>query len=202
LEEKIKSDLDLYDKKVILYVGRLKQRKGVQFLIRAFDKLATDLDEVILLIVGKGDYGTQLKLISDSLNSNNNIYFLGYVEDKLLPAYYNLCNLLVVPSITYLSADPCPLTVNEAMYFGKPIIATDAVGSAFDMISDGINGLIVKEGDIESLYLGMKKILLDSELERKMGVESKNIIESKYSYQNMLDALINAANFAQKNSRN
>lgn len=157
-----------------MYVGRLVKRKGVDYLIKAFAKLKNEINDVVLIIIGRGECRDELELLAKNLNIEDSVYFMGYVEDELLPAYYLLCNICVVPSITYGMADPWVLVVNEAMYFGKPVIATDAVGAAFDMVKDGENGFMVPEKDSEALYEAMKKILSDPELEEKWGKNQKN----------------------------
>lgn len=193
-KEKLKKKLKIADKKVVLYVGRLIKRKGVDYLIKAFAKLKNEINDVVLIIIGRGECRDELELLVKNLNIEDSVYFMGYVEDELLPAYYLLCNICVVPSITYGMADPWVLVVNEAMYFGKPVIATDAVGAAFDMIKDGENGFMVPEKDSEALYEAMKKILSDPELEEKMGKESKKIIERKFRYEHMIEGFSKAIN--------
>ncbi|KKH59373.1 hypothetical protein DU74_02225 [Methanosarcina mazei] len=177
------------NKKVILYVGRLKKRKGIEYLIKAFAKLKGDSQDIVLIIVGRGESDDELKALSKTLGIGDSVYFAGYVEDELLPAFYLLCNICVVPSITYGMGDPWVFIVNEAMYFGKPLIATDAVGAAFDMILNGKNGFMVPEKDVDALYQSMNYILADPELEREMGIKSKEIIEQKYLYENMINGL-------------
>ena len=194
-KEKLKEELNIGNKKVVLYVGRLVKRKGVDYLIKAFAKLRKERDDVVLIIIGRGECGDELELLSKNLNIEDSVYFMGYVEDELLPAYYLLCNVCVVPSITYDTADPWVFIVNEAMYFGKPVIASDAVGAAFDMIKDGVNGFIVPEKDSDALYSAMKKILSDPDLEKKMGEESKRIIEEGFRYGNMVDGFKEAIEY-------
>ena len=193
-KEKLKKKLKIADKKVVLYVGRLVKRKGVDYLIKAFAKLKNEINDVVLIIIGRGECRDELELLAKNLNIEDSVYFMGYIEDELLPAYYLLCNICVVPSITYGMADPWVLVVNEAMYFGKPVIATDAVGAAFDMVKDGENGFMVPEKDSEALYEAMKKILSDLELEEKMGKESKKIIERKFRYEHMIEGFSKAIN--------
>lgn len=181
------SDPNILNKKIILYVGRLKMRKGIQYLIEAFSKLVEEMSDVILIIVGTGEYEQKLRNLTLDYGIYEKTYFAGRVSDEILPQYYMLCNVCVVPSITCKIADPWVFIVNEAMTFGKPVIATDAVGAAYDMISNGTNGYIIPEKDSEQLYHAIKIILSDKELGVKMGVESKRIIAEKYQYHHMIE---------------
>ena len=194
-KEKLKEELSIGNKKVVLYIGRLRKRKGVEYLVKAFAKLRKEKDDSVLIIIGRGECRDELELLAKNLNIEDSVYFVGYVEDELLPAYYLLCDVCVVPSITYGMADPWVFIVNEAMYFGNPVIATDAVGAAFDMIKDGVNGFMVPEKDSAALYSAMKKIISDPVLEKKMGEESKRVIEEEFRYENMVSGFRKAVEY-------
>ena len=196
LKEKIKEELGIKNNKIILYVGRLVERKGVQYLIKAFAELKKERKDVDLIIVGRGEYQKKLECLSKNLNIIENINFMGYVDDEFLPAFYLMSNLCVVPSS---KEDAWVFIVNEAMYFEKPVIATDNVGSAIDMIKNGLNGYIVPSKDVNSLYEAMKKIVSDSDLERKMGKQSKMIIEEGFTYEHMEKGFKNVIEYVLKN---
>lgn len=195
-KEKLIEKLKINDKKIVLYIGRLVERKGVQDLIRAFSKLIMERKDVDLIIVGRGEYGKKLESLCKNLNIMNYVHFMGYVEDEFLPAFYLMSNVCVVPSSV---EDAWVLVLNEAMYFGKPVIATDNVGGAFDMIKDGVNGYVVPARDADVLCDAMKKILSDSNLEIKMGEKSKKIIEDGFTYEHMVKGFKNAIEYSLSN---
>lgn len=194
-KEKLKEKLNIGTKQVILYVGRLVKQKGVEYLIKAFAKLREERDDIVLIIVGRGECKDELLLLSKNPNIENHIYFMGFIENVSLSPYYLLCNVFVMPSITYDQADCWGYVVNEAMHCGKPVIATDAVGAAFDMIKDGENGFKVPEKDVNALYEALKKILSDSDLEKKMGIKSKKIIEEGFGYNDMVEGFGKAVEY-------
>jgi glycosyltransferase involved in cell wall biosynthesis len=191
--DKIIKELELENKKIILFVGRLIPLKGVQYLLKAFHKLLKKMDNAVLVVVGNGECMEELKEISRKLNIENKVYFPGNVDNEMLGAYYLLSNVFVLPSITTHHADACPLVVNEAMYFSKPVITSDAVGTTF-MIEEGVNGFVVPERDSEAMYESLYKILKDPKLVEKMGKASKKLIEEKFTYQNMIDGFKKAIN--------
>jgi glycosyltransferase involved in cell wall biosynthesis len=191
---KIREEMGLKNEKVILFVGRLINLKGVQFLLKAFSKLRQRMENVILIIVGNGSCHEELENLSRKLQVNDKVYFRGNVDNELLGAYYLLCNVFVLPSITTHHADACPLVVNEAMYFSKPVITSDAVGTTF-MIKNGRNGYVVPERNPEGLCNALYKILSDSELEKRMGEASKIIINEGFTYQNMIAGFNQAVNY-------
>lgn len=185
MDGKIGNKMEITDKKVVLYVGRLLKRKGVEYLLKAFAEVKNEFGDVVLVIIGDGVHAKELKLLAENLGISDSVFFVGQVENEKLPNYYDLCNICVVPSINHKMKDPWVFVVNEAMYFSKPVVVTDAVGAAFDMVKNGINGYIVPEKNVNELFKALKNILSDQELELKMGKESKRIIENNFRYENM-----------------
>ncbi|MEN4017621.1 MAG: glycosyltransferase family 4 protein [Methanobacterium sp.] len=195
-KEKIKEELDLSGKKVILYVGRLIDLKGVDYLIKAFAKLSKKMEGAVLLIVGDGPEKAKLESLAGELKLSN-VIFTGNIDNDLLGSYYLLSNVFVLPSITTYYADACPLVVNEAMYFGKPVITSDAVGTTF-MIENGKNGYVVPEKNADSLCSAIYKVLNDPELEKKMGANAKKLIEKRFRYENMIEGFNAAVNYVNR----
>jgi glycosyltransferase involved in cell wall biosynthesis len=200
-KENLRKRFNIGTRRVILFVGRLIKQKGVDYLINAFAELKKERDDIALLIVGEGEYRGNLELLSRNLNMENSICFTGFVENVNLPPYYLLGDVCVMPSITYGQADAWGFVINEAMYAQKPVIATDAVGAAFDMIRDGVNGFIVPERDSQALYGAMKTILSDSELAKKMGEESKRILEQGFTYERMIEGFNRAVESINKDNK-
>jgi glycosyltransferase involved in cell wall biosynthesis len=184
--DEIEREFGFEGKKVILYVGRLIDLKGVNYLIEAFSQLSKKMDDAVLLIVGEGEWKKKLEKLSEELGIQEKVYFTGNIDNELLGAYYLLSNVFVLPSITTYFADACPLVVNEAMTFGKPVITSDAVGTTF-MIEDGKNGFVVPERNSEALYKAIETVLSDDVLEKRMGENSKKLIEKDFTYKRMLE---------------
>ena len=90
------------------------------------------------------------------------------------------------------------MVLNEAMYFGKPVIATETVGAAYDLIKDGGNGFIVLEKDVQALNMALLKIINDNELRKSMGRMSKKIIEEGYKWSDMVKGFEKAIAFCTK----
>ncbi|RAP52611.1 MAG: hypothetical protein BZ138_02935 [Methanosphaera sp. rholeuAM270] len=172
-----------YDTKKILYVGRLIERKGVNYLLEAYKNLK--IDDVELIIVGSGSEEEKLKQYVAE-NHVKNVRFTGKIDNEELEEYYNTSNLVVVPSINKGMGDPWVFVLNEAMYYYNPIIATDAVGAAPDMIKG--NGYIVKEKDSDALCEAMSSILSDDDLAKNMSLKSKEIINNEFKYSNMINS--------------
>lgn len=181
--------------KKILYVGRLIKRKGVIYLLEAYNKL--DINNTELIIVGSGDEEEKLKgYVRD--NNMKNVHFTGKINNKELERYYNESNLVVVPSINEGMGDPWVFVLNEAMYYYNPIIATTAVGAACDMIKG--NGFIVPEKNSDALKEAIERVLTDDILEDEMCIKSRKIIDTQFQYENMVNSFNNCVKKSKKKS--
>ncbi|MCI5867706.1 MAG: glycosyltransferase family 4 protein [Methanosphaera sp.] len=171
--------------KKIVYVGRLIKRKGVIYLIKAYKQLRCELDDIELIIIGEGDEEKSLK---EYIKQNNicDVTFTGKIDNQDLKEYYRDANVVVIPSIDEGMGDPWVFVLNEAMYYSTPVVATDVVGAAYDMIDN--NGYIVKQRNSKELHDAIYKIITDNNLEEAMSKRSKEIINTKFQYTNMTDA--------------
>ncbi len=195
--EEIKREMDLVDKKIVLYVGRLIERKGVQYLLPALSEIKSK--DLMLLIIGEGEMEDELKIMARELGLEDNVFFTGKLSQEDLTSYYILSDLVVIPSITHGIGDPWVLVLNEAMFFKKPVVATDAVGAASAMIKNNGNGFIVPEKDASALAVAISKILDDDDLRLKMGLESHDIIKKGFQYSNMVEGFKKAVNYSLTN---
>ncbi len=112
-----------------LYVGRLSEEKNLAMLIRVFN----DLPQFKLEIVGSGRLEHKLK---DSAGPNIN--FIAHVENKDINKVFLRNDVFVLPSLS----EPWGLVVEEAFYFGLPVILSDRVGCAPELVKNGENGII------------------------------------------------------------
>lgn len=130
--------------KIILYAGRLFKRKGVQYLIEAFDSLnKMNKKNWQLFICGDGDYKKELEKIAEKSKSKDKIKFLGWLDKDNLYKLYEKSSIFVLPS----SEESFGLVLIEAMMFGNAIITTKGTGTEEVIKNSGI--LINKENKKE-----------------------------------------------------
>ena len=164
--------------KIILYFGRIEEYKGIHELIISFNRL--DRKDWHLLICGPGE-----EKISEEIKGKTNIHAVGGIRPEKRAEYYAASDLFVLANTYRNKIEPWGLTVNEAMQFGLPIIASNATGSAIDLVFSGLNGFIIDANRIEDdLVFYINHILSDEKLKRDMGEQSKRII-SEYTFDNM-----------------
>lgn len=164
------------DQKVVLYLGRLVEEKGVPYLIEAFASLQRE--DAVLVIVGTGPEKERLEYLVSERGITNQVRFAGYVApEKTLP-YYAIAWVFGFPSITtpYFK-EPWGLVVNEAFNQGVPVIATEAVGAAAGgLVQDGVNGFVVPERDSTALAQALQRILDDADLRERLSRNARQII--------------------------
>lgn len=178
------------DKVVVLFVGKLVDRKRPFDLLRAFESLEGDK---ALLFVGEGGQSRSLMEYVGKKNIEN-VYFMGFRSQEELPEFLSIADIFVLPS----EHEPWGMVVNEAMNFALPVIAADKVGSAKDLVRDGENGYVYKAGDVEKLSERLGRLLKDPGLRKSMGMRSREIIGG-WSYKEDVDGILSALRFI-KNS--
>ena len=187
----IKRELGIKNNKVILYVGQFIERKGVKYLVEAFGKLKREEKGVGLVLVGDGPQREELIKRGHGIED---IHFTKIIQPENLPAYYAIADVFILPSLY----ERFGIVVSEAMASGLPIIATEKVGASADLIRDGVNGYVVKDGDVDGLYAALRKILKDPQLSWWMGENSRRMIENEFNVDKTAQGFIEAIEYVIK----
>lgn len=158
---------------VFIFVARLVKEKGIEELLESFVNICNNYD-CKLIVVGNKLYGENLvtpflkKLYAISKKSKDKIIFTGHVDYDLLPQYYFMSDVGILPS---LYDEPFSLSAIEYMASGLAVIVSDAGGFP-EMIGD--TGVIVRrENLIRNLENTMIKLMIDKDLRRKLSKKSK-----------------------------
>lgn len=162
-----------YPGKLILYVGRLSDQKGVFDLLEAFRIILAKNPDSGLLLVGSGEKERQYKDFC-LINNLRNVFFEGFIHQEELPFYYAIADVFILPT----HSDPWGLVLNEAMACGLAVISSDAAGAAHDLIVNGENGYVFKNGDIRQIVFYLEDILGDEQKRIRMGKMSSEIIKN------------------------
>jgi glycosyltransferase involved in cell wall biosynthesis len=145
----------LPDTPFILFVGGLQHRKGLGFLLEAYELLASPPQLVLI--------GYSTKEMPGKLPAGVRLY--QDVSHANVMTAWSRCLFGVVPS---LWPDPSPGVIREAMSQGKALIVT-RVGGSIEMISDNENGLLIPPGDVNVLSSAMQRLIDDSSLRERLG---------------------------------
>jgi glycosyltransferase involved in cell wall biosynthesis len=178
--ERLRDRLDISSgDRIILYVGRLEEGKGLEVMLRAFSQLKER--DVKFVLAGKGTAQARLEQLAKSMGIADRTCFAGYVPIEETPTWYAAAYALVLASVTASNGhrECWGLVVNEAMNQGVPVVASDAVGAAAGgLIKNGENGFIVPEGDVAGLACSLQALLNDTELRERMGRDARFKISS------------------------
>lgn len=169
------------DDVVLLYMGVIDTRKGIDVLIPAFAGAIRDGLNAKLMIVGPqnrsdagGEFYNLMKGVAADLGVGDKVLFLNYTANPAV--FYRIADIFVLPS----RQEGMPNAVIEAMACGLPVIGTRISGTE-DLVADGVNGRLVRAGDISQLEHAMKELILSRDLRDQMGRNSLEMVRSHYS---------------------
>jgi len=180
---------------IILFAAKYQPRKRAIDLLHAYKLLSSDgicEPKPYLLFIGAGE---QAELLNKQVSETgwSSVKVLGFKNQTELPAYYDLCDIFVLPS----SKEPFGLSINEVMNAGRAVIVTDEVGCAQDLVKNDVNGYVVPVGDIRSLADRLQTLTSDVQLCTKMGQESLSLINA-WSFKEDLAGVKQAVSYVLK----
>jgi glycosyltransferase involved in cell wall biosynthesis len=175
------------NERIILFVGRLVRRKGLDDLLEAFAILKNELPppKPKLIIVGEGPERGSLKEKAESLGLTNDVEFKGYLTGRDLQQEYERCTIFVLPSKfvqTDVANEGLGLSLIEASMYGKPLVATNH-GGISEIVKNGVNGLLVPEADPTRLSQALRKLLINPRLASEMGSNALRIARNELSWE-------------------
>jgi L-malate glycosyltransferase len=165
-------------------VGRLVPVKNHVTLLRAAARVASQVPQLTLALVGDGPLDGELKTLADQLGIADRVSFLGYRDD--VPNLLNAMDILVLPSLR----EGMPNAVLEAMACGLPVIASN-VGGASEILRDGENGLLICPTDVEQLSHHLYQLALSPERCRAMGAAGRRYVERDFKMEYMVNKYTN-----------
>lgn len=168
LDEFSQPGLKLQTEPYVLFLGNLRRVKGVDLLLSAFGRVARELGDTKLYLVGDGE--EKKSLVGNALKYSSlsgRIRFLSQTTGREKALLFANCLFFVCPS----RMEAFPLVNLEAMAASKPVIAFD-VGGVGELIVDGKNGFLIRPYDIDTFSRMIKKLIVDHELREIMGQNS------------------------------
>ncbi|NPV93437.1 MAG: GT4 family glycosyltransferase PelF [Firmicutes bacterium] len=166
------------DQLIVALIGRLHPVKGHVYFFQAAAEVLKQLPDVRFLAVGDGPLREELKQLVCDLGIAEQVIFTGYYSD--IKNILGTIDILCLPSLM----EGLPLVVLEAMYFGKPAVAS-RVGGIPEVVADGQTGLLVPPQDAAALARGLLRLLSDADLRRRLG-EAGQALAQQFSIDNMV----------------
>lgn len=161
---------------VLLSVGALKRRKGVDVLLRAFQRVLQDEPQAVLLLVGDGDRAGYQSL-AKTLGVQERVQFLGSVDEKLLAHCYQACDVFVLlPRKVDAMFEGFGMVYLEAGAYGKPVVGASSGGAA-EAIRHGETGLLVPEEDWDAAAQAILRLLRNPIEAQQLGERGRRLAE-------------------------
>jgi glycosyltransferase involved in cell wall biosynthesis len=184
----IKERLDnIRNKKVLLYVGKLEERRNIKFLFNVFYKLRKLNEDVSLLVVGDGkqDDVEAYFMYAKQLGIEHDINHIKKVSQEHLKYIYEKADVFLLPT----KYDPFGMVLLESMYFGVPIVSS-VNGGAVTIIDNETNGFIIETFD-EDVWVNKISLLLENEsLKAQFSNNGKKNIRKNYIWDVIAEKLL------------
>lgn len=164
---------------VVLFCAKLQSWKRPSDVLRAFAQM--DFTRALLVVAGEGPLHSELQTEAIALGIASRVRFLGFVNQSQLPSVYTSADVMVLPS----SYEPFAVVVNEAMCCACPVISSDSVGAAKDLIAPISPEFIYRCGDIEALAEILKTVSTRRSELRALGNTARKHIQSWSPTQNV-----------------
>ena len=177
---------ELKGKKIILFLGRIHSKKGLDILAKSFSSIAKDRENVRLVIAGSDEDGYKSKIKSILKNEDilNKVIFTGMVSGNTKLAVLSRANMFVLPSYS----EGFSMAVLEAMACGLPVIITNKCN--FPEIGKYKAGIII-EPNINQLGRELENLISNPNLCKEMGENGRKLVRERFTWDEVADQMIN-----------
>jgi len=165
---------------VVGWVGRMTAIKRVPDVLAAFARLRDRGIDARLCLVGDGPDRELVERRAREVGVTRHTLFLGYQRE--IGPYYSLFDVLLLTS----GNEGTPAVAIEALAAGTPVVTTD-VGGVSDVVADGLDGILVADGDIEAVAAALERLARDPELARRMGAAGARRVADRYRVERLVD---------------
>jgi len=148
------------DGEMLLFLGQPSRRKGYEYLIKSVPGLKKKFPDIKIVFAGYRR-GGELEGVCKSLGVEKDVVFTGYLSEDDKIAAFKECDAFVLPTLY----EGFGIVFLEAMACGTPIVTTDVAGNS-EIVRDGVNGVLVKPKNVDSLVDGIVKIVDNQEFRR------------------------------------
>lgn len=173
-----------YKEKVVLFLGRLGEKKGIFDLIDVIKEIIDEHKDSIFIIAGEGEID-KVKSVCSNNNLDKNIQVVGWIDGTDKIEILKKATIYVLPSYN----EGMPMSILEAMSYSIPVVST-YVGGIPEIINNGVDGLLLEPGNKEALKEKLLQVLNSESLRKSIGENAKIKIEKKFDLLKICNELI------------
>jgi glycosyltransferase involved in cell wall biosynthesis len=166
---------------VVLTSAKLARNKGHEIALEALNLVRRDAADLVYVMCGDGPKEEQLRAYADRLSLPT--IFTGLLDPDAMIGALSAADVVVHPSLR----EVFPNAVGEAMSCSRTVIAADAGGTDELLGRDGVTGILVPAGDVESLADAVRLLLADRQLREEIGAAARCLIEQRFPLRRMID---------------
>jgi glycosyltransferase involved in cell wall biosynthesis len=172
---------------LLLFSGRLIERKGVDFLLRAMPTILSR-QKVRLIITGDGHCRPEWESLARSLGLGEAVAFAGFVSNAELSSLFRSCSIYVHPAIYDSKGDTegQGVVLVEALSNRRPVVAS-AVGGIVDVIKDGQTGILVPEKNPDAIAKAVLRLIEDPDYARQLGEQGYAHVRNYFDWDRIMD---------------
>lgn len=174
------------EEKVLLFLSFVTRQKGLHLLLRALPEILKKIEKVKLLVTGEGDYLTEAKEESEKLGIKEKVIFTGYIPHQELPAYINLSDLFVFPTVRQ---EGLPFALIEAMACQKPVIVSK-IGGIPSVIDNGIDGILITPDSVNEIIEKTIYLLENPQIAEKIAKNAREKAVKQFNLEKMVEETI------------
>ncbi len=173
-------DLNIQREPIVLFVGRLVEKKGCEYLIRAIAQVQTVMPNVELVVIGDGPLRSTLEGLAKS--SLRHYRFLGVQSPEIIRQWMNRACLLGATSVTTTQGDSegLPIVILEALAMSLPVVSSVHAGIS-EAIKQGATGFLADERDWEAVAKFILTLLQDAKLRERFALSGRKHVEQKFN---------------------
>ncbi len=190
-KETQKERFGILNETVVLFVGRLVEQKGLEYLLQAMPSVIREFNDTVLLIVGDGNCRNELENLTKKLGLQKYVQFLGSLPSDQIPAIMSLATVFVLPSLV----ESFGIVLAEALSMEKPVIASK-VGGVPEVVEEGKTGILVSRMDVKGLSNSIASVLSDQNRAKAMAIEGRKSVIRKFSWQSVTKKTVGIYNEA------
>lgn len=186
---------EVNNKKIILSVGRLIERKGFHYFLKdIFPKLKVEYPNILYIIVGSGKLKNEIKFLISQLGLKNDVYLLEDVDDLLLNSLYQISDVFVMPNVPVKGdMEGFGIVALEASSAGLPVVASNIEGIK-EAIIDNKNGFLVNPYDDKRYIEVILDLLNNDKIRIDFGRQAMEITDNMYKWEKISEIYLKTFN--------